>query len=120
MTVRDEVYDQLVAECPSFSGGFFQPEIADKNTIKPFGVIRVASDFGIWRQGIIKTVHVAVHCARDDYNNLDDLVYEVVDALDDQSVGGYYPIHTGTTGDANDDDRETIFRICEFEIQIAR
>jgi hypothetical protein len=120
VSVRDEVYDKLAADCPSFTGGFFQPQIADKNTTKPFGVIRVSGDAGLFRQGIIKTVHVAVHCARADFNDLDDLVYEVVDALDDEDVGGYYPIHTGTTGDANDDDRETIFRICEFEIKIAR
>lgn len=124
MSLRSAVREHLADNCPSFSGGFFEPQIATKKTEKPFGVIRIAGDEGHSKQGITKRVQVMVHCAREGYDDLDSLVYEVVDALDDTEIEDedkkFIPSHTGTTGDYNDDDRETITRTAEFEVVIAR
>jgi hypothetical protein len=127
-TVRTAVKDHLTTNCSSFSGGFFQPYIADSTTTKPFGVVRVSGDDGAY-QGAVKTLQVMCHAARDDFDTLDALVFSVIKALDRVRIscgttGGitYYvtPHYTGTSGDWADDDRETIVRTCEFEVVIAR
>lgn len=118
--IREEIKDQLEYYCPSFTGGFFEPGIPTKNTTKPFGVIRVGPDTAHHRQGLEKKIYVAVHAAREDFSTLDTLVYEVIDALDGWVLDTGIPRWTGTTADASDDDRESIFRIAEFEVMIAR
>lgn len=118
--IRAEIKDQLEYYCPSFSGGFFEPGVATKHTTKPFGVIRVSGEDGLYRQGCDKRIQVAVHAERGPHSALDTLVYEVVDALNGWVLDTGIPKWTGTTGDAADDDRETIFRIVEFEVMIAR
>jgi hypothetical protein len=128
-TTRDAVKDHLTTNCPSFTGGFFQPQIADANTTKPFGVVRMGPEDAAFRQGHVKRVLVSVHAERDDYNSLDSLVRSVVNALNDVmvfagSVSGLnlyvHTIHVGTTADYNDDDRQTTVRTAEFETRLAR
>lgn len=128
-TTRDAVREYLVTNCPSVTGGFFQPQIADATTTKPFGVVRMGAESAEFRQGHTKTIQVAVHCDREDYNTLDSLVRSVVNALNDVmvpagSISGVnlyvHLIHTGTTADWHDDDRRTIFKIAEFETKLAR
>lgn len=119
MAIRDEVKSYLTDNCPSFTGGFFQPQIANNLTPRPFGVIRVAGEDAV-KQGLTKRIQVMVHTDREDYDDLDTLVYQVIGALNGARLASGIPEHTGTSGDANDDDRETIFRIIEFEVAIVR
>jgi len=124
-SLRDAIYDQLVAKCPSFTGGFFQPQVANESTPKPFGVIRIGPAERVGNQGIIRRLEVHVHAAKENWATLDTLCRSVVDALHMVRVsagtsGGktYYvtPKHTGTTSDWVDDDRETMMHIVEFDI----
>lgn len=129
-TVRDAIADQLIDQCTSFAG-FYQPQLANDKTPAPFGVIMMSVDTAEPSHGLLKKVQVAVHTRnRDDLNELDALVYEVMDALDDVYVSCglddddrehfIIPEHTGTTGEWFDDDRRTVMRIVEFEVAIAR
>lgn len=123
MTARDAIRTRLTTYCTSFTGGFWEPEVADENTVKPFGVIRFAGDTPEFRQGIVRRVQVMVHCARESHGTLDALCLEVRNALNDVKISAgtglsIYMTHVGTTADARDDDRETIFKIMEFELPL--
>ncbi len=124
-STRAAVRDHLATNCPSFTGGFFYPQIATSVTTKPFGVVRMGAEDRARRQGNTRTFYVHVHAAKDAYDDLDTLCRSVVAALDGAKVAcgsasgktfWVTPYHVGTTADANDEDRETIFRIIEFEV----
>jgi hypothetical protein len=128
-TLREAVRAHLVTNCPSITGGFFQPQAADKSTTKPFAVLRLGPEDADPKQGYSKRVLVTVHAERGDYDTLDSLVRSVVDALNGGKIpagssGGtsfyVYLYHTGTTAEWHDDDRLTIFKTAEFETKLAR
>ncbi|MCK9570853.1 hypothetical protein M0R72_18025 [Candidatus Pacearchaeota archaeon] len=128
-SVRSAVRDHLATNCPSFTGGFLYPQIADNNTVKPFGVVRMGPHEKEAKQGAVRRLYVHVHTVKDAWDALDTLCNSVVSALDCINVscgssGGktfwITPYHVGTTADATDDDRMTIFRICEFEVVTGR
>jgi hypothetical protein len=120
MAIRDEVVDYLRTALYMTFDEFYQPQIANKNTPKPFGVVRIGGDEAVPKQGMIKRIQVMVHTDREDYDDLDALVYQVITALNETELTSGIPQHTGTSGDFHDDDRETIFRIVEFEAVIVR
>lgn len=123
-SVRTSVERHLRTNCDSFEE-FYEPGVADKNSPKPFGVLKVGNDQAHPRQGLTKRMQVMVHAEREDYDDLDALCYEVVEALDNQRVNcsdnrWVVPVWTGTTGDYEDEDRLTVMRTVEFEVVIAR
>lgn len=119
MAIRDEVLQYLRTALYMSFDEFYQPQIANNLSPRPFGVVRVAGEDAV-KQGLTKRINVMVHTDREDYDNLDTLVYQVIGALNGARLASGIPEHTGTSGDANDDDRETIFRIVEFEVAIVR
>lgn len=124
MNVRDAVKAYLEANCPSITGGFFEPQIANNNTPKPFGVVRIGPTTPNG-PGETKKVYVHVHADRDEYGNLDELCQVVRSTLDNVDIpcGEGYQIcleWQGTTGDYHDEDRETVMHMVEFDVINAR
>lgn len=124
-SIRAAVRDHLATNCPSFTGGFLYPQIATNVTPKPFGVVRLGPEDSMAKQGKTRHLYVHVHTDKDKWDELDTLCLSVVGALNEVDVscgssGGktfwITPNHVGTTADATDDDRMTIFRTCEFEV----
>ncbi len=124
-SLRSAVRDHLATNCPSFTGGFLYPQIATNTTTKPFGVVRMGPHEKGAKQGATRHLYIHVHTVKDAWDALDTLCNSVVSALDGVNVscgsaGGktfwITPYHVGTTADATDDDRMTIFRTCEFEV----
>jgi len=119
---RQAIYNRLIAECPSLTGGVHQPFLATADTSKPYGVIKMGPETPENRSGMKLDVQIFIYSEKSSFLTMDSLVEEVITALHDVEfeTADSPPelmrlLWKFTTPDFDDEERRAVQRRIDFE-----
>jgi len=121
---RQAIYNRLVAQCPSLTGGINQPYMAKIDTPKPYAVLKIADENpdSYSRAGMRLIVQVFVYADKASFLTIDNLVSEVIAALHNVDIETtdsppeiFRLEHRFTSSDFDDEERRAISKRIDFE-----
>ena len=85
--MRDTIRQAIINAETSVGSRVFQPNIADKDTQKPYAVVKFAGDYeGNIRSSFNRYIEVWVYIERSDYNDMDSIVDDIYNTLHEKDL----------------------------------